>query len=85
MNLMNRIRGKPKTRTFILTPLGRTKAESFDMPQAKWQVLASLKESGPCNTREIATNTNMSDEKVTAVLRSLASDGYVRLATGVEE
>ena len=64
----------------VLTPLGKTKAEKFDLPGRKWQVLATLDEQGASTITEIAEETRMSTGKVKSIVKELIATGYAKKA-----
>lgn len=64
--------------TVALTPLGKQKADAFSGEGPKFDILATLNESGPSSISELAQETGMSPVKVKHVLKELAKAGYVR-------
>lgn len=69
---------------FVLTPLGKQKADNFSMDGVKFDVLAIMAESGPCTITEIANDTGESDQKTKAIMKALVRSGYVRVASSEE-
>jgi len=69
---------------FVLTPLGKQKADSFGLDGVKFDVLATMAEEGPCTIAEIENETGMGDAKVKAVIKALVRSGYVRVASSEE-
>jgi hypothetical protein len=89
MGIMDVFKGKknndPTDRTvLVLTPLGKSKAEKFDLPGIKWRVLAMLSETGPCTVHEISTEMGIDEQKAKAVAISLINEGYIRKAATTE-
>ena len=76
---------KATSRTVVvITPLGKTKAEKFDLPGVKWRILGVLNEEGPCTLRELASTVGMEEDRLKAVCKDLAAEGYIRKAGGTE-
>ena len=89
MNIMDKITGRSKERVseqvvVTLTPLGKEKAEKFDLPGIKWHVLTILSESGACTIREIADEARINPQKAKAIVKGLIANGYVRKASAGE-
>ena len=81
MGLFDIWKNKPKTKgntVIVLTPLGKTKAESSDLPGTIFRVLSELNESGPSTVHELADNLGMSEERVKSIAKNLMSTGYVK-------
>ena len=66
---------------FVLTPLGKQKANSFGMDGVKFDVLCELAESGPSTIAEISNETGISDQKTKAIIKTLVRSGYARVAS----
>lgn len=66
---------------FILTPLGKQKANSFGLDGVKFDVLCELAESGPSTIAEISNGTGISDQHTKAIIKVLTRSGYVRVAS----
>ena len=64
--------------TYGLTPLGKTKAESFTNNTPSALALSALNENGVSSVAEIADELKTSPEKIKAILRGLIKSGYVR-------
>jgi len=69
---------------FVLTPIGKQKADSFGLDGVKFDVLATMAESGPCTIDEISNDTGINDRKIKAIMKALVRSGYVRIASGEE-
>jgi DNA-binding MarR family transcriptional regulator len=82
MGMLDGILGKKQkvssSSVLVLTPLGKTKAEKFDLPGSKWKILNTLNENGPSTISELASETGMDEQKVRAIAKGLASTGYIR-------
>lgn len=61
-----------------VTPLGKTKADGFQLPGNKWRVLTMLDDSGPSSIKEISDELNLPESKAKAIVKSLITSGYVR-------
>jgi DNA-binding MarR family transcriptional regulator len=84
MSILDKITGnKPKTAgstVLVLTPLGRIKAEKFDLPGAKWRVLSILNENGPSTLHELSEETGMDEAKIKSICKALLTEGYIKRA-----
>lgn len=69
---------------FVLTPLGKRKADSFGLDGVKYDVLSVLAEGGPCTIEEISSETGTNDKKTKGILKALVRSGYVKVASGEE-
>ena len=69
---------------FVLTPLGKQKADSFGLDGVKFEVLSIMAESGPCTIDEISNELGKDDRKVKAIMKALVRSGYVRVASNEE-
>ncbi len=88
MGMLDNMMGKKPTKTsentvLVLTGLGKTKAEKFDLPGAKWRILSILNENGPSTLHDIGEEIGMDGEKVKAICRNLITEGYVKRAESV--
>lgn len=89
MGIMDVFSGKKKMRVssrdiLVLTPLGKTKAEQFNMPGKQWRMLSLLNENGPSSVYELANEMGTDEEKANAIARELISQGFVRRSVGTE-
>lgn len=66
---------------FVLTPLGKRKADSFGLDGVKYDVLSTLAEGGPCTIEEISSETGINDKKTKDILKALVRSGYVKVAS----
>lgn len=66
---------------FVLTPLGKQKANSFRLDGSKFDVLCELAESGPSTIAEISNETGISDQHTKVIINSLVRAGYARVAS----
>lgn len=66
---------------FVLTPLGKQKADSFGLDGVKFDVLSTMGESGPCTIAEISNETGIGDAKTKAIMKALVRSGYARVAS----
>lgn len=84
MGILDKITGnKPKTSSstvLVLTPLGKAKAEKFDLPGAKWRVLSTLNENGASTLHELSEETGMDEVKVKSICKALLTEGYIKRA-----
>lgn len=64
--------------TYMLTQLGKTKAEEFALSGPVWTVLAYLDDNGQCTMRDISEGAHFSEEKTKEVLKRLIDSGYVK-------
>ncbi len=71
-------------KVYVLTPLGKSKSEDFDLPGSKWKVLAALNESGPSTAHDLASQSGMEEDKIKTILKSLVGEGFVRRAAATE-
>jgi len=69
---------------FVLTPLGKHKADSFGLDGVKFDVLSTMGESGPCTIAEISNETGINDTKIKAIMKALVRSGYARVASNEE-
>ena len=67
-----------KDTSVALTPLGKQKAEQFSLEGPKFDVMATILESGTQPIGEISSKVGMSANKVKEVCKSLARNGYVK-------
>jgi len=70
-----------KGQNYILTPLGKQKADAYELSGVKFDVLAHLADKGPSTIGEISNGTHLEEVKVRAVLKELIRSGYVRQAS----
>lgn len=68
----------------VLTPLGKQKANSFGLDGAKFDVLTTMAEQGPCTIAEISNETGINDEHTQRIVKALVRAGYVRVASNEE-
>ena len=61
-----------------LTPIGKQKAEAFALEGPRFDVIATVLESGTATIGEISTKTGMPVNKVKEVCKALARSGYVK-------
>ena len=66
---------------FVLTPLGKQKADSFGLDGMKFDVLSAMAEGGPSTIAEIENETGIGDKKVKAIIKALVRAGYVKVAS----
>ena len=69
---------------FVLTPLGKQKADSFSMDGVKFDVLCSLVENGPSTIADISNDTGIRDDATKRIIKALVRSGYVRVASNEE-
>lgn len=69
---------------FVLTPLGKQKANSFGLDGVKFDVLTTMAESGPCTIAEISNDTGINDQHTKQIVKALVRSGYVRVASNEE-
>lgn len=62
----------------VLTPLGKQKAERFDLPTAQGKIIDALNEGGPHTIGELVNETGMQEGRVKAVAKHLINEGYIR-------
>lgn len=63
--------------TWRVTQVGKAKADNFAGNGIRWEVVASLAESGPSSVQEIANELNENPARIEKVLRNLEGLGYV--------
>lgn len=68
---------------FVLTPLGQQKADQWDSPGIKGQLISVLADSGPCTFSELidelrARGIGTDSTQLRALLRWMIRVGYVR-------
>jgi len=81
MRLSQFFKPKPKVgihQNFDLTALGTSKADQFTLYGAQGLVVGVMRESGPSSISFIATEANMSTDKVKMVLKDLMRSGYIQ-------
>lgn len=66
---------------FMLTPLGKQKADSFGLDGLKYDVLSTLAEGGPSTIAEVSNETGIGDKKTKDILKALVRSGYVKVAS----
>ncbi len=69
---------------FVLTPLGKQKADSFSMDGVKFDVLCSLAENGPSTIADISNDTGIRDDTIKRIVKALVRSGYIRVASSEE-
>ena len=85
--LDNMIRRPPKITlgtVFLLTPLGKTKAEAWPSGYSA-PIMLMMLESGPTTLGEILNETGIPYDKTKAILKSLCNSGYARMSAVGEE
>lgn len=81
MGIMNVFKKKEEAHAGMvigLTSLGKAKAENFSLDGPRFQIISYLNDSGPSSLREVSENTKIPVEKVKALAKQLAREGYVR-------
>ena len=69
---------------FVLTPLGKQKADSFSMDGVKFDVLCSVVENGPSTIADISNDTGIRDDATKRIVKVLVRSGYIRVASSEE-
>jgi predicted transcriptional regulator len=64
--------------TVGLTEIGKRKACEMNSTGPAFDVLNTLNDKGPSNVTEIAQDTGLDHNRVSAVVQSLKKSGYVR-------
>lgn len=67
----------PRNATFVLTEIGRSKAENFT-GDTRTRILMALDQNGASNTEEIAKLAKVNKGKVEAMIPSLVSGGFIQ-------
>jgi hypothetical protein len=82
MGMLDGILGKRKPRNYILTELGKTKADQMAGNEGiTLKILSHLEENGESNSREIAERYGYSEKQIQAKLEVLRrKDGWVDLS-----
>lgn len=75
---MATVGGGGNASVLVLTPLGKQKADGYDLPGNKWRVLSQMQELGPSTVKDIADETNMPEAKVREICKSLIRQGYIK-------
>lgn len=85
MGMFDMFKGKPKgDEVYILTPLGREKAEKTDLPDSKFKVMDAIRTS-PSSVNDIAKESSLEHGRVKVIIKLLQEQGYVRKANSPEE
>jgi len=71
----------PRSATFVLTELGRGKAESFTGDD-RTRVLMALDQNGASNVEEISRISKVGKGKVERMIPSLAKGGFIQPVRG---
>ena len=79
--------GKSSTRVTAdmsvgLTETGKKKADEFTASGPRFEILATLREQGPCTLSDLTEETHISTEKLKHIIRILAKQGYIRYVGG---
>lgn len=69
---------------FALTEAGKKKADEFSTSGPRFEVLATLREQGPCTMRELADETPYSTGQIKHILNALRRQGYIK-SMGTDE
>jgi len=70
--------------SFGLTEAGKKKADEFSASGPKFEVLATLREQGPCTLSELSEECHISAEKLKHIVKLLRAQGYIRYVGGEE-
>ena len=68
-----------------LTETGKKKADEFTASGPKFEVMATLREQGPCTMSELSEETHISSDKLKHIIRVLKAQGYVRYVGSEED
>jgi len=65
---------------FILTPIGKQKADNFTASGAKYDVMSHMVAEGSASPAELEDELSISLNKSKAILRHLLNAGYVKMS-----
>ena len=71
----------PKSATFTLTELGRSKAENFTGDE-RTRILMALEQNGASNTEEISRIAKIGKGKIERMIPTLVKGGYIQPIRG---